>query len=530
MMEAEIPSSKLERGGLAKISFNASLEVLKGWIGGELAFAFPVSINGLGKEDWSGRWSLWNALGWARDDGGRGCAIPGRGVGKAGLDVEDVSGLQGIPSFVGDSSSFSKGNGKVEENEDGATLEKYRGGKKDRERVALARKWIGDCHDGHKSCRPHRNCGFTPSRLVDVERGRLVDTRTQESLLSGAIRYAAFTYVWGSSMPEAGMTTTQNLSSRLNNLDFSSLPRAFRDALIVTKSLGIPYIWIDALCILQDSLLDWEEQCAQMGLIYSNAHLTISASSITSCHDGIPFTRTEPTTPCTFTLQYPPNHLVHFSISPTPPTWETFLEKSPLSKRGWTFQERELSPRILHFSPDQIRWECRTHKLLEDPLTDHERVTDPMLHQPKPVEILKLTAPKKVLESKHEKEKDQFLARLYGAPIQTSLQLRCLASNVNLWTPVNSQDIAQKFFVTEARFNTWHRVIADYSARSFTRIEDKLPALSGLASEMQVAYGGEYVAGMWGGDLIRGLLWRCAELCERRRPDEYRGPSWSWVA
>ncbi|KAE9362628.1 HET-domain-containing protein, partial [Stipitochalara longipes BDJ] len=318
-----------------------------------------------------------------------------------------------------------------------------------------------------------------PTRLIDLKRGKLINTQQQP----GAFQYVALTHCWGPNMPEAGMTKTRTLLSHMRSIEFSKLPKSFKDALIITRGLDIPYIWIDSLCIIQDSREDWETESAQMGLIYSHAWCTIAASSAKSCHDGIhlfPQTRTY-----TFDiiLDGDQGRRVRVSISQPPPTWEKFYNSNPLNRRGWTFQERELSPRILHFSTDQMWWECRSMRAQEDPPLEDDNVNEPA----------------------------------------TSIRRRGL-----------DKDIWQ----TEARYNTWHKVVQDYSARTFTRITDRFPALSGLVSEMQAAHGGVYVAGAWRDDLLRSLLWRRDPKSMHstmtrtlpRRPTEYRAPSWSWVA
>jgi hypothetical protein len=105
----------------------------------------------------------------------------------------------------------------------------------------------------HPSCNSSARSYF-PTRLIDLKRGKLIDTQQQP----GPFQYAALTHCWGPNMPEAGMTKTPTLLSHMRCIEFSKLPKSFRDALIATRSLDIPYIWIDSLCIIQDSREDWE--------------------------------------------------------------------------------------------------------------------------------------------------------------------------------------------------------------------------------------------------------------------------------
>ena len=122
-----------------------------------------------------------------------------------------------------------------------------------------------------------------------------------------------------------------------------------------------------------------------------------------------------------------------------------------------------------------------------------------------------------------------------GLMVNQVVQLRCLDNMLMASTPLMGPNMLRELIVTEARYNTWHKVVQDYSTRKFTRITDRFPALSGLASEMQAAYGGEYAAGAWQDDLLRSLLWRRdlksmlthTPLC---RLSEYRAPLLLWGA
>jgi Heterokaryon incompatibility protein (HET) len=381
---------------------------------------------------------------------------------------------------------------------------------------------------------------YFPTRLIDVRRGKLIDTKQQP----GPFQYAALTHCWGPNMPEPGMTKTRTLLSHMKSIKLPELPKSFRDALIITRSLGIPYIWIDSLCIIQDSIEDWENESAQMGLVYSHAWCTIAASSAKSCHDGIHLFREDRLCSCDIILYSDQGSRLQVSISQTPPTWKKFFENNPLNKRGWTFQERELSPRILHFSADQMWWECRSVRDQEDPALEGDNINEPAMSIRYKREMMKLQEGIVRAEADYAKltkarvDKDPDPTIFTGLVVNQAVQLRCLDNMLMACTSFTSRAMPLELFVTEARYNTWHKVVQDYSARTFTTITDRFPALSGLASEMQATHGGEYVAGMWRDDLLRSLLWRrdlksmhsTLMHAPHRRPSEYRAPSWSWAA
>jgi len=156
------------------------------------------------------------------------------------------------------------------------------------------------------------------------------------------------------------ITTTPTLQSRMQTMTSLSLPQTYRDAVQLTRYLGIRYLWIDSLCILQDSVVDWAEQSALMGDVYRHSVLNISATLGKDCRHGLLHKRTQHhgiPIPCQ-------SHTLGSSgrlfLRPVPKTWHKSLEgeDSPLSSRGWVLQERILSPRTVHYGKEQMFWEC----------------------------------------------------------------------------------------------------------------------------------------------------------------------------
>ena len=99
------------------------------------------------------------------------------------------------------------------------------------------------------------------------------------------VKYVALSHCWGK-IPIL-TTTSNNLSVHLDGVPFEALPRNFQDAAVITCTMGMEYLWIDSLCILQDSKEDWERESAMMGQVYQNASFTIEADSSTNAHEGI---------------------------------------------------------------------------------------------------------------------------------------------------------------------------------------------------------------------------------------------------
>lgn len=158
------------------------------------------------------------------------------------------------------------------------------------------------------------------------------------------------------------------------------LSKNFQDAISVVRKLEVRYLWIDALCIIQDSLSDWAKESAVMDEIYQGAYLTLVATSAATSNTGFlhrsdfpvavrPYKNMkDPTINGQYYLTYKHSKLV---------TW-SFIEETVWNTRGWTFQERLLSRRILHVLPEDLAWECRTlddSQNMEEPRKPYHRIS-----------------------------------------------------------------------------------------------------------------------------------------------------------
>ncbi|ENH67407.1 hypothetical protein FOC1_g10010677 [Fusarium oxysporum f. sp. cubense race 1] len=141
--------------------------------------------------------------------------------------------------------------------------------------------WIKECVGTHEGCRSQiqdQSASFIcPKRLLDLSNGTLV---LRENLGQN-LRYACLSHCWGKI--KIVKTTTQTIGSFKTEVPLDQLSKTFRDAVDICRSLGIIYLWIDSLCIIQDSPEDWREQAAQMADVYQHSFLTIAA---TKSHDG----------------------------------------------------------------------------------------------------------------------------------------------------------------------------------------------------------------------------------------------------
>lgn len=247
--------------------------------------------------------------------------------------------------------------------------------------------WLDICSKKHTHCRQESPAPL-PTRLIDVGPGdgsqdpRLLVTAGESS------RYVALSHCWGkppqSQVPKNSRTLSSNLHHMMSAIPLDSLPQNFREAIVTVRVLSLRYLWIDALCIVQDSREDWEMEAARMGEYYGSAFLTLAATSAKASIDGF-LARS----PWPWPIVSMPGDVENFSnvqqkvcfrYQPDPPKYLRIeaIDKSTWNTRGWTYQERLLSTRILHFASGRLFWECRNSEGSEE----NEPARVPTYHTP----------------------------------------------------------------------------------------------------------------------------------------------------
>lgn len=197
-----------------------------------------------------------------------------------------------------------------------------------------------------------------PTRVIDVGKDdadrnaiHLVEV-SQEPAARG--RYIALSHCWGTlSREERFCTYADNIAERRAHIMYDELPASFQDAVRVTRALGVRYLWIDSLCIIQEDPNDWAVEVERMEDVFTHAYCTIAASSAESSLVG-------------FLGRKQQRDVVRISTSGGMPLYlaedvDDFrrdVEESVLSSRGWVLQERALSRRTIYFTSTQIYWEC----------------------------------------------------------------------------------------------------------------------------------------------------------------------------
>lgn len=335
------------------------------------------------------------------------------------------------------------------------------------------RLWLEACESDHVDCRPKTTC--LPTRLIDVgfESGSSPRLVYSNELKTKPVRYAALSYCWGDKVPIRTMRATESKLQKA--VPYSGLPSTFQDAVDIARALHIPFLWIDALCIVQDNPEDWEREAARMQHVYSGSTLTIAASGAQDTSEGF-FAHEAPR----FRSASVPAERILLRV-------DSFANRKPmiiqirdqgglhegmspiLQTRGWTLQETVLSSRVVQCVQSELYWRCSCGCLTESGLslsaTTHTSCNTPALGLTK---------------------------------IQDSYKL-------------------------------WWRLMEDYSGRAFTFRKDRLPAIAGLINNFESATFDEPCLGMWVRTLHEDLAWMRVETLEIV-DDELNFPSWTWLS
>ncbi|KAK3363903.1 heterokaryon incompatibility protein-domain-containing protein [Lasiosphaeria hispida] len=222
----------------------------------------------------------------------------------------------------------------------------------------LLRKWLRACDESHFQCRqqPEKK-NFWPKRVInvgDTNKLTLVEEKPQGE------HYLVLSHCWGPLTDQDKKrfcTTSENYGSRKLGFSYGELPKTFRDAIQATRALQKQYLWIDALCIIQEGPdCDWEDEAKTMADIFAYAYCTIAASSARGWGDG--FLKPQSDSPDTGVQGI-------LSTLTCACDFDKDVDKGPLMKRAWVLQERVLSRRIIHFSAAHTYCECGDGVLCE---------------------------------------------------------------------------------------------------------------------------------------------------------------------
>jgi hypothetical protein len=377
---------------------------------------------------------------------------------------------------------------------------------------ALALDWvksrIQDCSE-HDQCKP-RDDACLPDRVLSIgPRDSSEDANHYSDIqlyvsCNEKTPYITLSHMWGDHQPLKLLKN--NISDFQKTITWASLPKTFQEAVLFARSLDIFYIWIDSLCIIQDSVEDWREQSGKMASIYENSYLTLAAAAATSSLGGC-FRQ-----PSTFLTGYvtdgiekvsPEDHgavmtlirastekPVLFSHGHSEHRLPTRLEgeQLPLLTRGWVYQERLLSPRVLFFGDVDVLWECN-----EMPVCYCKAWT-------------------------------KYHIRHHSVQTVKSFHASALQLGKNDITPPLPESIGTR----------WNRIVEDYSTLNLSFMSDQLPAIAGVAKQVQRCFpGSQYVSGVWTKSIVQNLSWKINHAFESRKKissSPTNLPSWTWLA
>ena len=354
----------------------------------------------------------------------------------------------------------------------------------------MAQYWLKTCLETHDSLCQVADKIPLPTRVLDV--GLQESTLVTLYIPNGQQgQWLTLSHCWGTSHPAT--TTMSNLESQCTGIMISTLPQTFRDAIYITRRLGYRFLWIDSLCILQDSIIDWQIESVKMNTVYSNAVLNISADAAADSSDGIfgsskkkaghigprymsPASKPSlvqipvhsPKTGLKFTL-----YICHHEI---------FADEQPLQKRGWVLAEAVLSHRRLRYTSSGLSWSCTRIPTMCDEIQPHQ--------------IHNLSQRTYVIGSVYQ--------ILYGEDV-------CKMDNDRKLLEI---------------LQWWYTQIDDYTDRLLTFAHDQFPAFSGIAKMFCDLTQWHYKAGILVEDFRCGLLWQS----RGRGMHSEVAPSWSWAA
>ncbi|KAJ4422108.1 hypothetical protein N0V82_003191 [Gnomoniopsis sp. IMI 355080] len=382
-----------------------------------------------------------------------------------------------------------------------------------------------------------------PTRVIAVNSNdpryvKLVNTHRGRTAV-----YACLSYSWGTGTQHC--TTTRNIKGHLQRILISDLPGTVADAIKLCRALQIPYIWIDALCIIQDDKDDWSREAAAMARIYGSSVLTISVPNTSDCTENF----------LTRSLDNYPNVEVDWIHGPSgtagtaklvydwPRDHSSFLSKSPWMERGWTFQEWVLSPCVLHCGSTMTVYEC-LHGTCYESHADGDK--QPFESRTREIGVnLEACTTKSMQHPAHADTwpQDASTAKEQNRAVE-------IANTSRLFERVKRIQHDYVDSQAHAPGPSWSDVVTQFCGRRLSKDTDKLPALAGLAVRFQYYKSAtsaheqryDYLAGLWwdgsitphpspeAAELPRGLLWRRAGDEFLSRPAAYRAPSWSWAA
>lgn len=337
-----------------------------------------------------------------------------------------------------------------------------------------------------------------PTRIIDVGQSEIDEVRLCDH--GGPLEfYIALSHCWGKH--PLIRTLSKNIDEHRREIPMESLPPTFREVISFARRLGIRFLWIDSLCIIQDDGEDWAREAAKMASVYQNAYLVISATKSAGSDGGL-FSNLDPQLKShTAFVCNDQGEQERVCFRRTVPRPNRFSSSFPTLSRGWIFQERFLSRRFLHFGPEELFWECLEESACQC--------------------TLESTVP--IVQTKASGDQQKKFYNMDQAHHRPKAY-----HNSDYWKSLDEIELRR----------SWHRLVEGYTTLRLTYDGDIFPALSGLSKVFQTVQDSRYLAGLWEKTLLHDLLWhldpRASEAAieglSLERPQSYRAPTWSWAS
>ncbi|KAK3347088.1 HET domain protein [Lasiosphaeria hispida] len=350
--------------------------------------------------------------------------------------------------------------------------------------VKWAMATLDHCRSHHSECNVEDSNLALPTRVLDLGDNSHPACSTADVKLyvkkGEREEYLCLSHCWG--VDKKPIETTRETIERFQTgIPWGDLPKSFQDAVVFTRKLGVRFLWIDSLCIIQDDPADWAREAGEMASIYENALLTLAAASSANSQGGLfrtPKPGAYPTLSNGSSTEQP---VVHMRQLVDPKFFDyrgsggDDPDVSPLLKRAWVFQERILSRRVLFFTPLELVLECRVANRSE---SGHSWAGS---------------------ETKHT------FKTAYGRPAPRRQVARL-----------------------------WRRLVREFTHLQLTFAKDTIPAMAGIAKRIQRSQDANprYAAGLWEDTFLEDMLWEVSPFrssaSEKDRVN-HSLPSWSWA-
>lgn len=358
--------------------------------------------------------------------------------------------------------------------------------------LSVARQWLETCRTSpaHSKCRQaYRNISdggplpALPTRVIHV------GSESQDPYLieSNGVRarYCILSYCWG--RPGTAITTKENKSERQKGIPLASLPAFIHEAILAARSLDFQYIWIDALCIIQNDSDDWAREASRMHELYAWADLTITSLVAGDSRDNLFQPRPQRMRTCRpipLHLElskwnrpdFEKNAILELAVYPDHRLVQQTPFFGPVDDRAWILQEQVMSTRLLYFGAGMLHWECLDRYVLEP---------NPCFH-----------------------EHTNFS---FGKRCNDKLAIKSFDLGASYRTPLD----------------IWKSYVRSFTGRKLTKPSDRIPAFLAISKALGKVLNDDFIGGIWTGDnILESLCWRLL------RPDtsEPSSPTWTWAS